>query len=260
MSTLQSLTTTYSFTSEADNIPLIRETFAAHLAIIDLLYPLSDDEPGERPTVLAPPVPRGGRRTPASTPRARRLDALSGIFQSLILSLFSYQSTSLPYMTLAFSLLPVLFHPRNLGLGNRGIRYLGDTIPVICAALGDSPAAKKLCMVFTPQTAALHSAALCALRAVVDLCDGTDRMRRWRSACLVSIARVWCNVHETDAGRKGNTAELVEDLRRTVGRLCEGDTTGEASSECRKIEALDTNLFGPLFARARGEINDSISP
>ena len=252
--TAQSLNTTYSFTSDSDNIPMIRETFAAHLALIDLLHPESTAEQDiAHPAGLgASPATKAGRRTqqtPAS-PRAARLDALSGIYQSLILSIFSYQSTSLPYMALAFSLLPALLHPRRLGLVRRGIRYLGDTVPVLCAALGDSPAAKRLCMLFTAQTLALHTAALRALRAVVRLCAGTDRMRRWRAMCLASIARVWCNVRETDAGREADTDGLEEDLKRTVAYLCEDDPAGEAACECGKIVALDRKLFEPLFARA----------
>lgn len=258
----QSLDTTYSFTSESDNIPMIRETFSAHLALIDLLHPVSRDERDAGTVAAAAPafVPKAGaaRRAHhqmAASPRALRLDALSGIYQSLILSIFSYQSTSLPFMELAFSLLPTLLHPRHLGLDRRGIRYLGDTVPVLCAALGDSPAAKKLCMLFSPQTLALHTAALRALRAVVRLCAGTDRMRRWRAACLASIARVWCNVYETDAGRVADTAALEDDLKRTVACLCEDDPTGEAAGECRRFIALDRALFEPLFAQAVSESN-----
>lgn len=237
---------TYSFTSEIDNISMIRASFHANLRLIDLLYPMSaTNYAGSSAAVLAKP---SVLKKAKEDPELERFEAHSAIYRNLFLSIFAFHSSSVPFMTLAFQLLPVLVE--RLGIGS--LRFSSDTLPSLTAALGASPAGKGLVMLFSPQTVQLYEAALLALCALYAAMRGSGRMARWRGSILASLGVLLCNIVEgqgmqgTPESTDFDLGPLKQKLRDVVEAVRE-DGGQQAHRDIQRMRDCDPALFDGLF-------------
>jgi len=111
-------------------------------------------------------------------------------------------------------LVPLLLSKLRLGC----IRYMSDTLPVVCTTLGGSPADKTLgSKVWNRQVVELHTATARALCAFVENTKGTQRIERWRGMILSAVATAWVNGKEDT--KCLDTSELMQALRDTIALL-----------------------------------------
>jgi hypothetical protein len=116
-------------------------------------------------------------------------------------------------MTLAFKTIPLLINE----LGKGSIRFLQDSMTVLCSSLGGSIASKALSSIFTDESVKMHIAATEAIDAFVEVCRDAGRMERWRGMILSSVATLWCNVKEQNISI--STVELDRSLMKVVQTL-----------------------------------------
>lgn len=227
---------------------MLEDAVRANLALVRLLYP-SPTEAGagtQQPYLpITTPLHRSKQKT-VDTPEARRFDALSSLYHNTVINLFTFSSSSVPYTTLAYRLIPLLV--RELGKGS--IRYLSDTLPVLCTNIGGSPASKSLIghVTLSEQTLAMNEAGIDALVSVIQVCHGTDRMQRWRGMVLSALATLWCNLREGGiVNRKIDTSGLERKMRRAVDELKSSSQDGTAQNDVERVLSLDPALFGDLL-------------
>lgn len=203
---LQSLTTAYSFTSESQNVPMIRDAISTNLQLVNQLYP--KPSPGAPNSISHTTFQHKSKR--GDPPLLIRFNTLSSIYHSCIISIFTYASSSIPFMTLAFGTIPLLVNE----LGKGSIRFLGDTMSVICSSMGGSPASRALASVFSDETVQIHVKAARAMIAFIEVCRDVGRIERWRGMILSSVATLWCNIKEQE--HPGVTTQELEDALKAV--------------------------------------------
>lgn len=133
-------------------------------------------------------------------------------------------------MTLAFQTIPILVDE----LGKGSIRFLGDTMTVLCSSLGGSVASKALANVFSKETVRMHIEASNAIIALINVCKDVGRIERWRGMILSSVATLWCNIKEQDHDHV-STKELQDTLKlvtTTLTRVC-GDLAIVSKESCK---------------------------
>lgn len=207
---LQSLTTAYSFTSEVQNVSMIRDAIATNIQLVNLLYPKISTA---TPASIAHSSFQHKRKR-GDTPALVRFDTLSSIYHNCVISIFTYASSSIPFMTLAFQTIPRLVEE----LGKGSIRFLGDTMTVLCSSIGGSVASKALANVFSKETVRMHIEASSAIISLINVCRDVGRIERWRGMILSSIATLWCNIKEQDHDHL-STKELQDALKLVITTL-----------------------------------------
>lgn len=153
------------------------------------------------------------RKKQVDSPALIRFNTLSSIYQSCIISIFTYASSSIPFMTLAFTTIPLLVNELIKG----SIRFLQDTMIVLCSSLGGSVASKALSSIFTEDTVKMHIAASEAIVAFIKVCKDAGRIERWRGIILSSVATLWCNISEQKTSI--STVQLQESLINVIHAL-----------------------------------------
>lgn len=197
---------------------MIRDAVFTNIQLLNLLYPKSSNT---APTSVSTHTSRNRIREPEDPAALTRFNTLSSIYQNCIISIFTYASSSIPFMTLAFDSIPLLI--RELGKGS--IRFLADSMTVLCSSLGGSIASKALSTIFTQDTVRMHIAAAGSMVAFVDVCRDAGRIERWRGMILSSVATLWCNVKEQEASVP--IVELEAALKKVVQTLL--DVCGEVA-------------------------------
>lgn len=185
---------------------MIRDAITTNLQLVNLLYPKSASNASAAVTAGRP---RGNRKQ-VDSPALIRFNTLSSIYDSCVISVFTYASSSIPFMTLAFETIPRILAE----LGKGSIRFLQDSMTVLCSSLGGSPASKALSSLFTRETVKMHIATAKAIIAFIERCRDTGRIQRWRGVILSSVATLWCNVKEQPTSV--STAELEAALKQVI--------------------------------------------
>lgn len=223
---------------------MIQSAVKANLRLIDLLYPKTFSSTSSPVSVSTTALRSGPHKPSTISPALSRFKALCSLYQSVVLNIFAYSSSSVPYLTLAYSFVPSLV----AALGKGCIRYVSDTLPTILTALGGMAQSRALSSIFSKETVGMYLAALEALRSIVIECAGMGRMEKWRGLILGGIATLWCNLAETDQGKRvseRHRKDLQEGMSKVVSALLE-DGGMEAKKDVERIRALDPNLFGGL--------------
>jgi len=185
---------------------MMRTALKAHLQLLDLLYPTSSAA-----NPLLQPVQKVTSRKAKDSPALSRFNALCEIYHSIVINIFAYSSTSIPFMTLSFSVIPTLVEK----LGAAYTRFLSDTLPVICTCIGGSKAQRQIgSLILTKETVELRIEAIRALSAIVKVCEGTGRIDKWRGMILSSIATFWVFLQELDM--QSREVMAVEDVEKAL--------------------------------------------
>jgi hypothetical protein len=192
---------------------MMRTALSSHLQLLDLLYPVS--RLAYRPPYTVQKITP--RATKAKDPPALlRFNALCELHQSIVINIFAYSSTSIPFMTFSFSVIPILVEK----LGAAYIRFLSDTLPVLCTGIGGTKAQRQIgSSILTKETVEMRTEATRALSAIVEVCEGTGRMDKWRGMILSSIATFWVFWRELDLQRREYLAG--EDVEKALRQLLE---------------------------------------
>lgn len=207
----------FSFTSESANVSMIRDAITTNLQLVNLLYPKSTNKaPG---TVTTGKFHQSKKHV--DPPALVRFNTLSSIYHSCVINIFTYASSSIPFMTLAFESIPLLLEE----LGKGSIQFLQDSLTVLCSSLGGSPASKALSSIFTCETVKMHVAAAKAIIAFIEVCRDAGRIERWRGMIISSVATLWCNMKEQDMSV--STVELEAVLKQVIRTLA--DICGEVA-------------------------------
>jgi hypothetical protein len=197
---------------------MLRIALLTNLQLIDMLY-LAASTGG--PSVA--PVAYQRRENRKDPPALLRFNSLCQIYHDCVINIFTYASSKYHFMTLAFSVIPLLVHQ----LGKGSIRYLNDTLPVLCASLGGSPASRGLATLFTLDTVQMHIEACKAIVAFIGVCTDIGRIDRWRGLIMSSTATLWCNIKEQKDAKQVDTIYLEGALKEIVQSLV--DACGEAA-------------------------------
>ena len=238
---------------------MIEGAICAYILYVDRLYPAVDSSTPSQPAFLPLTTERQRLKKPIEHPSATRFRLLCSLYQSVVLNLFVYSSTSIPFTTLALLNIPRVVHEMKKGC----IRYLGDTLPTVCSILGGSPSARTLgSRLWTEDVLQQLVAAADALRAIIRECEGTDRIDRWRGMILSAAATAWVNAHDGDLKSGTDVAPLVHALKCLMQSVRQdGGSDAEVSCPCnavggvaddlqtdlQRIVALDAKLLGGLL-------------
>lgn len=198
---------------------MIKAALLTNLQFVNLLYPKSTNAAPS--TMSHYTTSAHHRRKGVESPALTRFNTLSSIYHSCIITVFTYANSSIPFMTFAFSAIPLLIAE----LGKGSIRFLGDTMTVLCSSLGGSVASKALASIFSQETVKMHVEAANAIVAFIEVCRDVGRIERWRGLILSSVATLWCNIKEQN--HSTSTGKLETALRNVVARL--QDVCGEVA-------------------------------
>ena len=197
---------------------MIEAAISAYILYVDRLYPAFNSTTPVPPTFLPLTTERHRLKKPVEHPSTTRFRLLCSLYQSAVLNLFVYTSSSIPFTTLALLNIPRVVNKMKKGC----IRYLGDTLPTVCSILGASPAARTLgSRLWTEEVVQQLVAATDAITAIIGECKDTGRSSRWRGMILSAAATAWVNAHDGDLKSGTDVAPLVDALKCLIKSLRE---------------------------------------